>query len=60
MLIESLAGTPPNLQHFLTLTNSRKDGLVIQIHPQSTVDKTKEVKQLLAEVAKQILQSFPH
>ena len=60
MIIESLAGTPPKLQHFLILINRRKDGLVIRIHPYSTVDKTTEVKQLLAEVAKQILQSYPH
>ena len=60
MLIESLAGTPPKLQHFLTLINRRNDGLVIRIYPHSTIDKTSEVKQLLAEVAKQILQSYPH
>lgn len=60
MLIESLAGTPPKFQHFLTVINRRKDGLVIRIHPHSTVEKTTEVKQLLAEVAKQILQSYPH
>jgi hypothetical protein len=59
ILIESLAGTPPKLQHFLTVINRRNDGLVIRIHPYSTVDKTIEVKQLLAEVAKQILQSYP-
>jgi hypothetical protein len=59
MIIESLAGTPPTLQHFLILINRRNDGLVIRIHPHSTVDKTTEVKQLLAEVAKQILQSYP-
>ncbi len=60
IIIESLAGTPPKLQHFLTVLNRRKDGIVIRIHPYSTVVKTTEVKQLLAELAKQILQSFPH
>jgi len=60
VIIESLAGMPTKLQHFLTLLNSRKDGLVIRIHPYSHVEKTPQVKQLIAELAKQLIQSFPH
>jgi len=60
ILVESLAGTPNNLRQFFTLINTRKDGLVIRIHPYSQVEKTPQVKQLLAEIAKQLLTIFPN
>jgi len=58
IIVESLAGTLNNLYPFFTLLNSREDGLVIRIHPSSKVEKTPQVKQLLAELAKQLLITF--
>ena len=59
IIIESLAGQPNRLHQFLTVVNARKDGLVIRIHPYSQVEKTSQVKQLLAEIAKQLLVALP-
>ncbi|UCB61073.1 MAG: hypothetical protein JSW72_03190 [Candidatus Bathyarchaeota archaeon] len=44
---------------FLVLLSSREDGFVVRIYPGSNVEKTDGVKRLLAEIAKQLLESFP-
>jgi len=60
VLIESLAGTQDNLHRFLTLVSKRKDGLVVRIYPFTQVEKTNQVQQLLAEIAKQLINFFPN
>ncbi len=44
---------------FLALLSSREDGFVIRIYPGSSIEKTDGVKRVLAEIAKQLLGTFP-
>lgn len=44
---------------FLVLLSSRDDGFVVRIYPGSRIEKTDGVKQVLAEIAKHLLDTFP-
>lgn len=58
ILVEALTIEKGKKTNFLALLNSREDGLVIRIHPYSSVEKTDGVKKILAEIAKQLLETF--
>lgn len=58
ILIESLSIQEGKTTSFLTMINKREDGVVIRLYPKSDVEKTEGVKRLLAELAKQLLQTF--
>ena len=58
ILVEALTIEKGKKNNFLALLNSREDGLVIRIHPYSSVEKTDGVKKTLAEIAKQLLEIF--
>ncbi len=58
ILVESLTIEKGRQTNFLTLLDSREDGLVIRIHPYSKVEKTYGVKKILAEIAAQLLETF--
>ena len=60
MLIEALAIETGVKKSFLAMINRRDDGIVIRIFPGSEVEKTAGVKNILAEIAKQIKAVFPH
>lgn len=45
---------------FLALIGSREDGFVVRIYPGSSVEKTDGVKRMLAEIATQLLDTFPN
>ncbi|MHA2315496.1 MAG: hypothetical protein ACXACF_09515 [Candidatus Hermodarchaeia archaeon] len=45
---------------FLALLSSREDGFVVRIYPGSSVEKTDGVKRVLAEIARQLLDTFPN
>ncbi len=59
ILIDSLAIENQKKISFLVLVSSRDDGLVIRLYPNMSVEKTNGVKQILAELAKQLLQINP-
>ncbi|NHJ87238.1 MAG: hypothetical protein FK734_17375 [Asgard group archaeon] len=60
VLVESLAIDKGVKIDFLILINNREDGVVIRLSPYTDqIEKTDGVKQLLAEVAKQLLQKTP-
>lgn len=54
ILLEALVIETGEPQQLFALVNSREDGLVVRIHPQSNVRKTTGVKRLIAEIAKRI------
>ncbi|MBN1328920.1 MAG: hypothetical protein JXA54_05555 [Candidatus Heimdallarchaeota archaeon] len=57
VLIESLVIDKRTKTDFLVMINNREDGMVIRISPfTDQIEKTNGVKQLLAEIAKQLLQ----
>lgn len=58
ILIESLSIQEDKSINFLTMINKREDGIVVRLYPKSEVEKTEGVKRLLAELAKQLLQTF--
>jgi len=45
---------------FLALLSSREDGIVVRIYPGVIVEKTDGVKRVLAEIARQLLDTFPN
>jgi hypothetical protein len=56
ILLESLVIEQGQKTAFLTMINNREDGVVIRIYPGfDDFEKTDGVKQLLAEIAKQLL-----
>lgn len=59
ILVESLAIEEGNKNNFLAMIGSREDGVVVRIYPGSEVEKTDGVKRVLAEIAKQLLGTFP-
>jgi len=59
ILIESLAIEPSSKTSFLTMINGRADGVVVRLFPKIEVEKTDGVKQILAEIAKQLMLRFP-
>jgi hypothetical protein len=59
IMIESLVIEPEKKTSFLAMITGRPDGVVIRLYPKVEVEKTDNVKRTLAEIAKQLLQSFP-
>jgi hypothetical protein len=59
ILIESLAIEPESKVSFLTMITGRQDGVVVRLYPKFEVEKTDSVKQILAEIAKQLMLTFP-
>ena len=55
ILVESLAIQKGTKIGFLAMINNRDDGVVIRIYPGLDIEKTDGVKQILAEIAKQLL-----
>ena len=60
ILLEALTIEKGRKNDFLALLTRREDGLVIRIYPYSSVEKTEGVKKILAEIAKQLLETFPN
>jgi hypothetical protein len=59
ILIESLAIEKGIKNSFLTMISRRNDGVVVRIYPEIEVEKTSGIKNILAEIAKQLLAVFP-
>jgi hypothetical protein len=59
ILIESLAIEGGVKNSFFALINRRNDGVVVRIHPVIEVEKTSGIKNILSEIAKQLLVVFP-
>lgn len=59
ILIESLAIEGGVKNSFFALINRRNDGVVVRIHPVIEVEKTSGIKNILSEIAKQLLIVFP-
>ena len=59
ILIESLAIEKSVKNSFLTLISLRNDGVVVRIYPGIEVEKTSGIKNILSEIAKQLLALFP-
>ncbi len=59
VLIESLVVDSGFKANFLAMISGREDGLVVRLYPKVDVEKTDGVKQILAEIAKQLMRSFP-
>ena len=59
ILIESLAIEKGVKNSFLTIISRRNDGVVVRIYPGTEVEKTSGVKNILSEIAKQLLTVFP-
>jgi hypothetical protein len=59
ILVDSLAIENGKKTAFLALISGREDGVVVRLYPLVEVEKTDGVKRVLAELAKQLLQSFP-
>jgi len=59
ILIDSLAIEKGKKTVFLALISGRDDGVVVRLFPQVEVEKTDGVKKVLAELAKQVMQTFP-
>ena len=58
ILIESLAIEPGSKTSFLAMISGRPDGVVVRLYPKMDVEKTDGVKQILAEIAKQLMLTF--
>ncbi len=59
ILVESLVIEEGNKTSFFAMISGREDGVVVRIYPGSEVEKTDGVKRTLAEIAKQLLVTFP-
>ena len=59
ILVDSLSIEAGKKTVFIAMINRRDDGLVVRLHPRIEVEKTDGVKRLLAEIAKQIIDTFP-
>jgi len=59
ILAEALVIEEGRKTAFLVLLSRRPDGVVVRIYPGSNVNKTEGVKRMLAEIAKQLLDTFP-
>ena len=60
ILAEALVIEEGRKINFLALLGSREDGIVVRIYPGSSIEKTDGVKRILAEIAKQLLDTFPN
>jgi len=59
VLIDSLVVDSGLKTSFLALISGREDGLVVRLYPKVDVEKTDGVKQILAEIAKQLMRVIP-
>lgn len=59
ILVDSLAIEKGKKTTFLALISGRDDGVVVRLYPLVEVEKTDGVKRVLAELAKQLLLTFP-
>jgi hypothetical protein len=59
ILVETLIIEEEKKVQFFPMISQRDDGVVVRIYPGTDIEKTKYVKQSLAEIAKQILALFP-
>jgi hypothetical protein len=60
ILVEALAIEGGKKSSFIALLGKREDGLVIRIYPELNIEKTDGIKNILAEIAKQLIQKFPN
>jgi hypothetical protein len=58
-LVECLVVDGSFKASFLAMVSGREDGVVVRLYPKVEVEKTSSVKQVLAEIAKQLLAAFP-
>jgi hypothetical protein len=59
ILIDSLAIDADKKTVFLAMISGRNDGVVVRLYPKIDVEKTEGVKKILAELAKQLIATFP-
>lgn len=59
-MVEALAIEDGNKSNFIALLSKREDGLVIRIYPELNIEKTDGIKNILAEIAKQLIEKFPN
>jgi hypothetical protein len=59
ILVDALSIENGKKTAFLALISGRDDGVVVRLYPNVEVEKTDGVKMVLAELAKQLLQTFP-
>jgi hypothetical protein len=59
ILIDSLAIDVDKKTVFLAMISGRDDGVVVRLYPKIDVEKTEGVKKILAELAKQLIATFP-
>jgi hypothetical protein len=59
IIVDALAIENGKKTVFLALISGREDGVVVRLYPMFDVEKTDGVKRILAELAKQLLQTFP-
>jgi len=59
VLIECLVVDSGLKTSFLAMVSGREDGVVVRLYPKVEVEKTSGVKQILAEIAKQLMRIFP-
>jgi len=59
LLVESLTIESGSKTSFLAMISGREDGAVVRLYPKTEVQKTEGVKQILAEIAKQLILKFP-
>ena len=59
ILIDSLAIEADKKTVFLAMISGRDDGVVVRLYPKIDFEKTEGVKKILAELAKQLIATFP-
>jgi len=59
ILIDSLAIDSDRKTVFLAMISGRDDGVVVRLYPKIDFEKTEGVKKILAELAKQLIATFP-
>ena len=59
LLVETIIIEKGNKMQYFSLISKRDDGLVVRIYPGTDVPKTSNVKKILAEIAKKILELHP-
>jgi hypothetical protein len=59
MLVDSLAIEGGEQARFMMMLSLREDGLVVRLWPGLEVNRNEGVKRVLAETARQLLETFP-
>ncbi len=60
ILVETMIIEKGNKMQYFSLISKRDDGLVVRIYPGTEIAKTSNVKRLLVEIAKKILECHPN